>query len=173
MVLYVDDARRHSGAFQRPSCLQELPSFIVRQRCIRHAVKAVSAELDQIAETMRSRSDDLGHAIAADLVKQPVEVLPHVARYPVADGPRILARVGDALHNGVWILLPEPQEIQHRIRGGSLVQREKAFVFPGDDDQRIPAQPIRLIGLLEHHVVVHVQNSRRALRALHVARDPE
>ena len=57
MILHVHESRGHLGAFERPAHAEELPAFVVRQRGVGDAVKAVAAEFDGIAEAMRPGGD--------------------------------------------------------------------------------------------------------------------
>ena len=57
LILHVHQARRHFRAFERPADAQKLPAFVVRQRGVGDAVKAVRAEFDFVAEAMRAGGD--------------------------------------------------------------------------------------------------------------------
>ena len=57
VILHVHQARRHLRALERPADAQELPAFVVRQRRVGDAVKAVRAEFDLVAEAVRPGGD--------------------------------------------------------------------------------------------------------------------
>ena len=91
----------------------------------------------------------------------------------IAHHARVFPRLGNALKNRIRVVLPEGQKLKHRVRVGVLVQAPEARLFSGHHQQRIPAQAVELIRLLQQHVVVHIQNARRILGPLHVPGQPE
>src|SRR5215469_3120517 len=173
LELQVHQARGHLGALQRPADLQEVPSFVVRQSSVCDAEKAMAAEFHRIAETVRSAGDLLGRIKPCDRVIQSIDVFPHLARDAVADGARILACFGNALHDGVGIVAAKRQELVHGLRVGFSIKLEEALLLAGHDDERVPAQPVRCGGMLKQHVIVHVENARGVLGALYITSQPE
>src|SRR5208337_4628394 len=159
--------------FQRPPDLQEVPAFIVRQRRVRHAKESMAPELHRIAESVRSAGDLLRWIEARHRMVETVDVLPHLARDAVADGARILPRLGDALHDGVGIVAAKGEKLIHRLRIGFGVKLEEALLLARHDDEGVPAQPVWRRRLFQQHVIVHVENPRGVLGSLHVTRQPE
>ena len=74
---------------------------------------------------------------------------------------------------GVRVVLAEAEELEHRLRRRLGVELEEPLVLAADADDRVPAQQVGLLRLLEQRVEVDVEQARRVLGALHVARDPE
>src|SRR5262245_8050699 len=93
-----------------------MPAFVVRQRVVADAVKAVTAELDHVAEAVRTHRNLLLRAEPAYLVIETVDVLPHLARNAIPDGARILPDAIDAVHDRARILGMERQEIENVLR---------------------------------------------------------
>ena len=56
----------------------------------------------------------------------------------VANGSRVFARFGDALHDGAGIILAKGKKFENRARIGFSIQRTEAFFLAGHDDQGIP-----------------------------------
>ena len=54
VIVDVENARRHFGAFQHAAGLHEMPAFVARQRGVADAVKAVPAALHRIAKTRKA-----------------------------------------------------------------------------------------------------------------------
>src|SRR5262249_47226149 len=151
----------------------EMPALVARKGGAADAHELVAPRLDQLAEAMRSGGEHVVDREAADLQVEAVQVLPHLARHAIADGARVLTRLGHALDDRVGMVATEAQELEHRARFGLGVAREEFLVRAGEDDDRLPAQTVRLLRPLEHHVVVDVEDARGVLGAFHVARDPE
>ena len=59
MILHVHEARRHFRALEGPADAQKFPAFVVRQRGVGDAVKAMAAEPDFVAEAVRPGGDFL------------------------------------------------------------------------------------------------------------------
>ncbi len=67
----------------------------------------------------------------------------------------------------------EREKFEDVLGVGFTVELAKSVLLAGHDDQRLPAQTVGLLRLLEQHVVIHVENARGVLGALDVARQPE
>ena len=109
----------------------------------------------------------------ADAVIEAVDVLPQLARDAVADGPGVLPHPGDAADDGIGVVLAEPEELEHGLRRRVAVELEEPLVLAAHADDRVPAQQVGLLRLLEQRVEVDVEQARGLLRPLHVAPHPE
>jgi len=89
------------------------------------------------------------------------------------DGARVLACLSHALHDRAGVVGTKGEEIKNGISVGFGVELLKRLLFSRHHDQGIPAQPVLLVGLFKHHVIVHIEDARRILGALDVARHPE
>ena len=80
LVLHVHETRRHFRAFERPADAQKLPAFVVRQRRVGDAVKAVRAKFDFVAEAVRAGGDlILRIEIAITVIVEPL-MSSHISR---------------------------------------------------------------------------------------------
>ncbi len=122
---------------------------------------------------MRPHRDLLLGAEPAYLVIEAVDVLPHLARNAIADGARVLPHVIDTVHDRVRILGMEREEIENVLRRGLAIEFRKMLLLADDRHQRTPAQLVGLRRLFEQHVIIHVEDARGILRALHIAGDPK
>src|SRR6516162_4413271 len=173
LELQVHQACCHLGALQRPADPEEVPAFVMRQGRISDTEEAMAAEFHCFTETVRSAGDLLRWIKPRDRVIQSIHVFPHLARNAVADGAGILARFGDALHDGIGIVAAKREEVVHGLRVGLGIELEEALLLARHDDEWVPPQPVRGSRLLEKHVVVDVEDARGVLGALHVTRQPE
>ena len=106
MIVDVEKAGGHFGAFENATGLDEMPAFIARERGIANAVKPVRTALDGIAET----GQILILAEAHDFVVETVDVFPHLARDAIANSTRVLAGLYDAALDGVGVIFREAEK---------------------------------------------------------------
>ena len=99
----------------QPTRRNSQPSSCGKRR-VGDAVKPMAAETDGVAEAVRARGHFLGRIEAVHREIQAVDVFPHLARNVIANGARILARLGDALHDGAGIVLAKRQKLEHGLR---------------------------------------------------------
>ena len=104
---------------------------------------------------------------------QAVDVLPHLAGDAVADGARILASFGDALNDGAGVIVTKCQKLEDVLGVHFGIEAAEEVFFSRHDHERLPAQVIALLGLLEQHVIVHIENARRIFGAFDIARQPK
>src|ERR1700724_1532556 len=103
-------------------------------------MKAMAAEADGVAEAVRALSHFVSRIDAVHREIQAVEVYPHLPGNAVANRSRVLARLGDALHDGTWIVLAKGEKFEDGSRVGLIINLPEAFLFSRHDDQGLPSQ---------------------------------
>ncbi len=112
VILHVDEPRRHFRALDEPADAQKFPAFVVRQRRVGNAVKPVAAKADGVAKAVRPRGHLLIGIEAVHGEIEAVDVFPHFAGNIIANGARVFARLGDALHDGAGIILAKGEKFE-------------------------------------------------------------
>ena len=86
------------------------------KRGVGDAVKPVAAETNGVAEAVRARRHFLGGIEAIHREVQAVDVFPHFTGNIIANGSRVLARLGDALHDGAGVVLAKREKFKYGLR---------------------------------------------------------
>ena len=137
------------------------------------AVKAVASENDPPAETMRACGSFFLGIETAESEVEAVEIFPHFAGDAVADGAGVFASLGDALHDGAWVVGVERQKFEDIVGRGFCVELAEESFFAGHRENGIPADTMWLLDLLEQSVESDVEDTGGVLGAPDVASQPE
>src|SRR5882724_1935737 len=124
-------------------------------------MKAMAPEADRVAEAVRAGFHFLGWIKAVHLEIEPVEVLPHFPGNAIANGARILASLGDALHDGTGIVRAEREKFENGSRIGLIINPPESFLFSRHNDQRLPSQAVAVSGLLQQRMKIYIQDASR------------
>lgn len=172
-ILDVDEASGHFGAFEGPADAQEIPAFVMRERGVGDAMETMTSENDAATETMWTGGGFFLRIEAAKSQIEAVQVFPHFARDAVANGAGILARFGDALHDGTRVVGIEGEKFEDIVgfRFGIKLAEESLFASHGENG--IPAHAVRLLDLLEQRVEGDVENAGGVFGATDIASQPE
>src|SRR5258706_4123022 len=133
----------------------------------------MAAEADCIAEAVRTCFHFLGRIKAVHREIQPVEVFPHFAGNAIANRARILACLGDTLHDGTGIVLAKREKFKDGWRVGLIINPPESFLFSRHDDQRLPSQAVAVPGLFQQRMKIYVEDSSRVFGPLDVSWQPE
>src|SRR5580658_8146626 len=112
-------------------------------------MKTVTSKNDSAAKTMRTRSRFFLRIEPPKSQVQAVQVLPHLARNAIANGPRVFARLGDALHDGTWVVGIEGQKFKDVMRGRFRIKLAKESFFACHGKNGLPSHAVRLLHLFQ------------------------
>src|SRR5215204_1219298 len=165
----VEQGGGRGGALDVAPDLYELPALAVVHRRVGDALEKVRTLLYRAEEFVRGDIPDVVEPRLLDLQKEPVELLPHLGADLLAHLPQVLARGGDAGHDGGLVRDVE----RHRLGDAVGVARTRQRRRRVQAVEQTPPTPLdRRRRLVEHQVQTDVYQARRVLGALEITARP-
>ena len=147
-----------------------MPGLIVGHGSVGDALEQMAGHAHPMAKLRQQRRQRLASVRREQQVER-IDLLPHLARYGVPDGPGVLAGSQHAGADGVGVFRVERQEADHVLLRRSAVTLEKGGAVAGDVYDGLPLVAIAA-RQVEHQVLVHADEAGHVLCALGVAPHP-